>query len=86
MNEYTLPGLLDPEELATARKALRLTPGDTPLTVDQLQIWKQIRDTYMHSLHGEQSHPGKAQERYGGGEQPVVVLTKKQIRMSKFRR
>ena len=52
-NEYTLRELLDPEELATARKALRLPPGDETLTVEQLAAWVLIKDTYLQPLTGD---------------------------------
>lgn len=82
---FTMKGLLSDEELAFARKALRLPPGDTPLTTEQLKDWQLVKDTWLENLTGENSHAGGPEQRRGYQPAPVVE-TKKIISMAKYRR
>lgn len=79
-----MPGLLCEEELVIARKALRL-PADATLSTDQYKDWCLIRDTWLQSVTGPNSHPGGPEQRRGY-QPPPVVETKKVISMSKYRR
>lgn len=72
------------EELAIARKALRL-PDDAQLTTDDYASWCLVRDTWVKSVTGPNSHPGRAEER-GKPQRVPVVETKRVISMAKYRR
>jgi len=84
MPEYVIPGLLSDRELEIARKALRL-PEDAQLTTDEYRDWCLVRDTWLSSITGPNSHPGGPEQRRGY-QPPPVVETKKVISMSKYRR
>lgn len=75
---------LSEDELAFARKALRLEEG-AQLTTSQYKDWQLIRDTWLQNITGPNSHPGGPEQRRGYADPPVVE-TKRVINMSKYRR
>lgn len=82
MPNYLMPGVLSDAELEIARRALRLPPGDTPLTTSQYRDWVLIRDTWLENWL---NHPGSVAEQRGYRPEPQVV-TKKVVSMAKYRR
>ncbi|MFZ3207051.1 MAG: hypothetical protein WA161_24710 [Pseudomonas sp.] len=70
------------EELAIARKALRL-PDGAKLSTENYRDWVLIRDTWLAGIN---SHPGAWEEQHPGAAEPPAVVTKKVISMAKYRR